>query len=385
MSSHQQFESLKLEALPFLWHPLEDPTTNPFPATLPFELYQDAVSGIVSQVPDPAVQEVLAASYGKGTYFEGLMDATGIGAEYAQDFVKFIDMSISSTGTTTHSALEIGCGTGYLLSLLQEKGMEVLGYEPGFAAIGRFPVPVEPAFFPSPAIAGRTFDLIAAFALVEHIPDPRDLLRAIARYLTPQGVAVLAVPDCEDQIGNGDLSMLIHEHFSYFTLETFSRLVESAGFETIEVRKSGFGGMIYGAFRRASSPPTRLPVAADDLLGRVAAAHARLREYLERHEGKEIGVYVPGRAVNSLYTLRDEIKTADITLRFFDDSDYLQGRFFPGFATVVESRAELIASPPDALLIYSYSFADRIIANLGTSLEGSVEVTRLADLLDGRA
>ena len=105
--------------MPFFWRPLEDPAKNPFPTTLPFELILNRETGLLGQRPNDDVIEVLRDSYKKGTHLEGRMDAEGIGAEYAADFLAFIESTLGPKETRAKSILEIGCGTGYLLSRLR--------------------------------------------------------------------------------------------------------------------------------------------------------------------------------------------------------------------------------------------------------------------------
>ena len=74
--------------------------------------------------------------------------------------------------------------------------------------------------------------------------------------------------------------------------------------------------------------------------------------------GETVGIYVPWRAVNVL-ALRPSTVSAG-PLRFFDDNPLLCRTYYPGFPIPVESRAELLARPPDRLLILSNTFAEDI-------------------------
>ena len=94
--------------------------------------------------------------------------------------------------------LEIGCGTGHNLGMLGEFGM-VDGLEVDDAAravaeqrLGR---PIASA--PLPELSGiglRTYDLIAALDVIEHIDDDKAALAAIAKRLKPGGKLLMTVP-----------------------------------------------------------------------------------------------------------------------------------------------------------------------------------------------
>jgi SAM-dependent methyltransferase len=94
--------------------------------------------------------------------------------------------------------LEIGCGTGHNLDMLSEFG-EVdaleLDDEARAVAEGRLGRKVMSA--PLPELAGvrdRTYDLIGAFDVIEHIDDDDAALAAIAAKLKPGGTFVMTVP-----------------------------------------------------------------------------------------------------------------------------------------------------------------------------------------------
>jgi len=94
--------------------------------------------------------------------------------------------------------LEIGCGRGELLRGAANAGWRVAGVdmtEP-FAADARslgFEIEVAPAA--SAEALERTWDVILLAAILEHVYDPVDLLRRVARALRPGGVVLLDVPN----------------------------------------------------------------------------------------------------------------------------------------------------------------------------------------------
>lgn len=90
-------------------------------------------------------------------------------------------------------------------------------------------------YFPNPQLAGRHFDLVLGFSVLEHVPDPLQFLCNIRKQLAPNGQVILIYPDCEGQLRRGDLNALLHEHLSYFT-EASSRWIASvADFNVISL------------------------------------------------------------------------------------------------------------------------------------------------------
>jgi len=371
--------SFSFDKLPFYWQPLTEETKNRFPETLPFELVMDEESGVLSQVVNPEVLQVIRESYKAGTYIEGLMNEAGIGAEYSKDFLSFIDDGIGLASIRGKDVLEVGCGSGYFLDQLSKMGANVLGYEPGYAAIGKYDLPVIRDFFPSPEIATRKFDVIVCFGLLEHIDHPVVILNHFREYLAPQGCLILAVPDCEQHLRSGDISMLVHEHFSYFTLSTFQRFVEKHGFVSSGLKHSNFGGSLYGIFLKGAVSQHKDLTPGNVFLSIIESIR-KLEDFFRRYAGKTVGVYVPMRSMNALYLLKDIISSLQIRLRLFDDSLYLRGKYCPGIDMPIEDPATLNNPKCDVILIYSYSFGAVIKEKIRNKFSGNINMVLIGEL-----
>jgi len=349
----------RTEALPFTVGCTMTPH-NPagLPDTYPFALALDAQCGLLVQQPAPGLAGLLDRAYATGSLLGTAMDDTALGRGYADDFLRFI-ATIRPLAKTR--VLEIGAGRGYLLHLLLQNGADAVGIEPGRQNAPhwkRLGVSVIPGTFPNPAVDG-TFDLVIGYAVLEHVAGLDGFLREVRRHLRDDGTAIFSVPSCAEYIDSGDPSMLLHEHYSYFTETSLRRTLESNGFAVRDLRRAGFGGALYVAAapaeRVAADAPTPSELDGARAYGAgVEALRSNIRTMLRERAalGRRIGIYCPARALALL--------DPSAGLRFFDDDPELRGRFYPPFACAVESRQALLTDPVDELWIMSRTFGAKL-------------------------
>ncbi|KKW12513.1 MAG: Methyltransferase type 11 [Parcubacteria group bacterium GW2011_GWA2_49_9] len=138
------------------------------------------------------------------------------------------------------SVLDVGCSTGHFLAALKGKVKTRVGLELGQdeAAFIRknldFKVYTEP--IESARIDEGPFDLVTAFQVLEHIPEPVSFLRGIAKNLKPNGLLYLELPNIDDALLSvfkvkGYADFYYREpHVSYYSKNTLMALLRKTGF-----------------------------------------------------------------------------------------------------------------------------------------------------------
>lgn len=374
----------EIESLPFLLGALERPHNMAgLPDSLPFVLGVDPRTGLVRQGENAAVGGALEIAYRTADVMPSNFDASGVGRFYADDFLAFIDGEAPKVSGLR--LLEIGSGTGYLLAQLRDRGATVLGVEPGAHGqdgAGEYGVAIVHDFFPSPRVTGR-FDLIVLSNVLEHLENPVEFLVGLQGQLAPDGALIIGVPDEEAYITSGDVSTLFHEHWSYFDRRTLENTARLAGFRIDHLESASFGGSMYVIMRPASRPLELVEVGEAVELAKQYARSSevntnRIREFVDQatRGSAALGVYVPSRFVNVAEIGRLKLDS----VRFFDDDESAQGKFYPGFSAPIESREALIARPTDVVLIMSQTFGLRL-AEVLTDLLPGARVQSVADLL----
>lgn len=141
---------------------------------------------------------------------------------------------------TTGRALEVGSSTGILLSLLKEKGWDVLGVEPSreaFLEAKGAGVPTLQATFERAKIQDSYFDLVIFNHTLEHMDDPVEVILKAKRVLKGDGLIFIDVPNFGSLAarfwGERWKYLLPQEHKWHFTPKSLFLLLKKSGFRVI--------------------------------------------------------------------------------------------------------------------------------------------------------
>lgn len=91
--------------------------------------------------------------------------------------------------------------------------------------------------------AGRDFDLITAFHVVEHLPDPRATLGELAGHLRERGRIIVEVPSSDDVLltlyDNDAFQRFTYwsQHLFLFNAATLSQLALQSGLRVVSIRQ----------------------------------------------------------------------------------------------------------------------------------------------------
>lgn len=133
--------------------------------------------------------------------------------------------------------LDVGCGSGTFLHLLQKKGARVTGLEvsPEAARAVRdhYGFPVENAGVEDADLPPASFDLVTSFHVLEHLGDPLEALRRMGGWLRPGGALLVQVPNFASLqarlFGRRWTGIDLPRHLWDFTPEAVESLMRSAG------------------------------------------------------------------------------------------------------------------------------------------------------------
>src|SRR3977135_3415367 len=203
---------------------------------------------------------------------------------------RYADEMIDRLGLNESShVVEIASNDGYLLQFFHERQIPVLGIEPA-ANVAKVAlqkgIPTRVEFFgreTARSLAGESAaDLLLGNNVLAHVPDLNDFVGGMKILLKPGGVITMEFPHLMRLIEDNQWDTIYHEHFSYFSFLTVSRVFEAHGlrlFDVEELPTHGGSLRIYGA--HAEDTDKAQTDAARELAERErAAGYEQIATYL---------------------------------------------------------------------------------------------------------
>jgi 2-polyprenyl-3-methyl-5-hydroxy-6-metoxy-1,4-benzoquinol methylase len=364
--------------LPFFIDVQKERGNSGFPELYPFDVYFDDRLKLYRQKISTELLELLRKVYLSGSMLNGEMNKTE-GNFHADAAIKFIHSGkIELKGKRI---LEIGCGSGYILSEVAKYGATCVGIEPGpqIATLNDPRIKIVNDFFPSEKI-NDTFDVIMHFNVIEHISNFEEFLCEQIKMLNKGGVILFGMPNCEPYLKSGDISIFVHEHCNYFTSENLLNIAKSLGVYVNRLEEGAQGGMLF--IEISSEPVSVIPVSnfnfsCNSFAAEVSELNSTIANIIKDYQQKKVAVYCPIRAMN-MFCLE---QLTDI--RLIDDKPSLRGMYLPCFSRSLENFNDLENNPPECMLIFSRTFCDILKEKCTKTLRlKSVKIYTLKDIDD---
>lgn len=136
--------------------------------------------------------------------------------------------------------LDVGCSTGHFLTSLKGKVKQRVGIELNQQEVGFIRKNLDFKVYDEPVgtveIEEGPFDLITSLEVIEHIEHPLEFLIDLKKHLKSDGYVYFELPNIADALITcygipGFIDFYYREpHLSYFSVDTFKKLVQKAGY-----------------------------------------------------------------------------------------------------------------------------------------------------------
>jgi len=333
---------------------------------------------LLVQLPAYVSGEHIFSDY---AYFSSYSDSWVAHAKrYADGMIAALDLTADSLVS------EVASNDGYLLQHFVAEGIPVLGVEPAGnvaeAAVAKGIRTVVEFLDKDTGAAisaehGRA-DLVVGNNVFAHVPDIRGFAAGLRALVKDSGLVTLEFPHLLRLIERRQYDTIYHEHFSYLSLLTASRALETAGLRVVDVEElSTHGGSLRVHARpvEAAGEPSAWVKAVLDaeaaaglhtVAGHEGFASEVLRiksdlvEFLvtAAREGKSVAGYgAPGKG-NTL--LNHCGIRSDLLAYTVDRSPVKQGKFLPGTHIPIYAPERLAETRPEFTLVLPWNLREEI-------------------------
>lgn len=239
------------------------------------------------------------------------------------------------------SLIEVGCGKGYFLELLQGLGYTITGIDPAYE--GNNPDVIKASFNRE---SGLKADAVVLRHVLEHMTDPLRFLAEIAA-ANQGGQIYIEVPCFEWIIDHSAWFDVFYEHVNYFRLGDLRRL-----FGTVHEAGHLFGGQyLYivadlGSLQLTptlSEPPLQLPAG---FMGSIDRAVQIIQQ--APAQGTAVWGASSKGVIYSLFLQRAGVEVDYVV----DINPAKQGRYLPLSGARVSSPQEVLLALPDGAHLF---------------------------------
>jgi 2-polyprenyl-3-methyl-5-hydroxy-6-metoxy-1,4-benzoquinol methylase len=337
---------------------------------------------LLVQLPAYVAGEDIFSDY---AYFSSYSDSWVAHAKrYADEMAGRLHLTSDSLVT------EVASNDGYLLQHFHAAGIPVLGVEPagnvakaaqdkGIRTVVRF---LGPATGAAIAAEHGHADLVAANNVFAHVPDIRGFAAGLRALVKDTGLVTLEFPHLLRLIERRQYDTIYHEHYSYLSLLTAGRALETAGLRVIDVDELGTHG---GSLRVHARPAETAGEPGERVKAVLAAEEAAGLHTVPGHEGFARAVLtIKSDLLGFLLAAKAEGKTvagygapgkgntllnhcgirSDLLAYTVDRSPHKQGMFLPGTHIPIYAPERIAATRPDYVLVLPWNLRDEISEQL---------------------
>jgi len=158
-------------------------------------------------------------------------------------FARCLDVVEKQTGRARGRLFDVGTAGGSFLHVAAQRGWEVEGCEPNQWlcdwAAKHYGLTVQPGILDTGRYPAQSFDVVSLWDVLEHTPDPKDVIRQCHDLLKPGGLIVVNYPDIGSwaaRIMGRSWVFLLSVHIYYFNRTTIRRLLSDSGFDVVKIR-----------------------------------------------------------------------------------------------------------------------------------------------------
>ncbi|MFQ6034721.1 MAG: methyltransferase domain-containing protein [Sedimentisphaerales bacterium] len=308
-------------------------------------------------------------------YYKEVIRAAAISEEMKDFRRKQFESFIQKYSLKRKKVIEIGCGRGEYLSIMQQFGVDAYGLEYSAESVTQCVkngLKVSKGFIQSSTykINHAPFDAFFILNFLEHLPDPNATLTGICNNLTDDAIGLVEVPNFDMILRNKLFSEFISDHLFYFTKETLTTTLRQNGFEIIDCHQ------VWHEYVISAIVTKRAKLDLSHFYQYQSQLKNEIEEYIRRFKDKKVAIWGAGHqalAIISLINLAGKIRYV------VDSAPFKQDKFTPATHVPIVSSDALDSDPVDAVIVMAASYSDEVAKIIRQEFDRNIHISILRD------
>lgn len=290
-------------------------------------------------------------------YYREVIRAAGISNEMRTFRQKQFSDWVNRYNLRHKRVLEVGCGQGEYLAILDKLDIDAYGIEFGEKSVAvckEKKLNVERAYIENAdsGLKNSPFDAFVMLNFLEHIPDPNTFLNGISNNLEQGAIGLIEVPNFDMIMRENMFSEFISDHLFYFTRETFMSALNRNGFDILECHETWHDYSLSAVVKKRKITD----------LSHFSAYQSSLTDvlncYISQFPEMSVAIWGAGHqalAVMSLSGLGDKIKFV------IDSAPFKQNKYTPATHIPIVSPDVLETKLVSAIVVMAASYSKEVV------------------------
>ena len=308
------------------------------------------------------------------SYYKDVIRAAAYSEEMKEFRLKQFNNFIKKYNLKNKNIVEVGCGKGEYLSLMDEFNINTYGIEHSQESVDYCiskGLNVSKMYLEnSNDIINKNFNFDAFFILnfFEHLVNPNLTLKILNQNLNDNAVGIIEVPNFDMMLKNNLFSEFINDHLFYFTKETLTSTLSKNDFEIIEINEVWHDYIISAVVKK------RKKLDLTHFKQYQTKITNELHEYIDKFKNVSIwGASHQGISIMALTNIKDKIKYV------IDDATFKQGKYTHATHIPIFSSKRLKTDPVDAIIVMAASYSDEVAKKIKKNFNKNIKISILRE------
>ena len=307
-------------------------------------------------------------------YYKDVIRAGGYSTTMEKLRISQYDKWIDTYDLRGKKIIEVGCGRGEFLSILDRYDVHAVGMEHDSLLVEEAREDGLDVFegFAGDSDEywqGTPYDAFTSFNFLEHQPNPCTYLRAAAHNLVDGGYGLITVPSFEYILEQKSFYEIIPDHISYYTSNSLEAILGICGFEVLSCERINRDTISAFIRKRKSEDLSFLSDNKERLFDDI---NSLVDRYIDKNQKIAIwGASHQGLTICGAAHLGDKISC------IIDSAPFKQGRYAPSSHIKIVSPEFARIQNLNAIIIVAPGYTDEIAGIIKKDFGNDIDIYTL--------